>query len=129
MNKRNTDIYLPALMHIFLGCNLVAMETTNIEPIIVDHNENQSIATVIEKPALIAVFGATPRYAYFQNYMQTVQQHYESLKSHYQRQKRLKGVERSKKQFLQHPAAPTFETHLRNASDIEKIRLFFCRRH
>lgn len=130
MNKRNTFVYLSAFISVIFICDLQAMEATHVEPIIVDHNEDQSIKMVIEKPALIAVHGGTPRYSYSQDYIQTLKQDYASLSEPYKKNKRLKGVEGSIKKFLEqlskNPGLPAFESFLDNASDRDKMKLFFA---
>lgn len=106
---------------------------------IIDANAGEYIAQVVgNNPALIGVFGATPRYSYFEQYKQTIQtcmqelllQHEtESAKSKKEPTK-LRGVEKRVCNLLfalrEHPGLEEVNSDLAHFSEEEYMQLFFC---
>ncbi len=106
---------------------------------IIDANANQSVAMVIgNNPALVGVFGATPRYSCFEQYKQTVQtcmqelllQHETESSKRKKEPTRLKGVEKRVCNLLfalrEHPGLKVVENDLAHFRDAEYMQLFFC---
>lgn len=110
---------------------LYGMETSSLTPIIIDQNDNQSIATILEqKPAVICIFGATPRYSAFEHYISLLKEDFAALQLAYQKNKKLKGVEHTVKQCIaaiaQKPGLNAFNESITNAQSADLMKMFFA---
>lgn len=106
---------------------------------IIDANASQSVEMVIgNNPALVGIFGATPRYSCFEEYKQTVQacvqelllQHETESSKSKKEPTRLKGVEKRVCNLLfalrEHPGLKVVESDLAHFREEEYMQLFFC---
>ena len=97
--------------------------------VIINHNEQQSVKEVIQAPGGICVFGGTIRYSEFERYIATVKADFAGLSAQYAKNKRLKGVTASVKEFITSVDATIgierCAAFLKTASQQELIRLFF----
>ncbi len=104
----NKILFLICLIPFFSG-NLSAMDSgLEAKLTIIDHNEDVSIGTSIgNRPSSISVFGATPRFSAFEQYMHCLQEHCQKLADHSNKpitanniNKVLKGVEKRVKTHI-----------------------------
>jgi hypothetical protein len=84
-NKRITILGI-----LCLGTQLTAMNTTVK---VIDHNKGESLAAEIQSDMLVSIFGATPRYTFFKEYMNLLDKNLEELDAFYLKDKRLRGLQ------------------------------------
>ncbi len=118
---------------LLLGVPLTAMDKTTVK--IFDHNsathKEERLHAAIPHGTLVSVFGATPRYSYFRQYMALINQQLKDLDAAYANNKRLSGVQNRKAvkrivdRFKQaHPEGSLAE-QFNKLSQEDQFRLFF----
>jgi hypothetical protein len=86
-------------MLLFMG-TIQGMDTELPTISIVDQNEQQSLAHVIEPASIVSIFGATPRYSQYERYMMLLKNNFIALKADFEKSKRLKGTDKLVKQCI-----------------------------
>ncbi len=120
-------MFLALLATVMQASGMENSESTKPRVVIIDCNSNQRLQ--LPSPSLIAIFGATPRYTFFNHYIQTLRAHSDQMVAAVGRGKRLREVSKSIKKFIEDikngPGLHRLIEHTKSSSLHHQLNLFF----